>query len=57
MPPAGNLWLVGVRALVVASRRWNSWHRFTALALVALAVLTICAADSHDHNDDPSRQP
>ncbi|MBQ0988766.1 hypothetical protein PSH03_003849 [Micromonospora sp. PSH03] len=27
-------------------RHWNSWHRFTALALAALAVLTICAADA-----------
>lgn len=36
-------------------RHWNSWHRFTTLALAALAVLTICAADSHDRDDDPSR--
>jgi SRSO17 transposase len=27
-------------------RRWDSWHRFTTLALAALAVLTICAADA-----------
>ncbi|GAA4264201.1 hypothetical protein ACFQZ5_60950 [Dactylosporangium darangshiense] len=27
-------------------RRWNSWHRFTTLAMAALAVLTICAADA-----------
>jgi SRSO17 transposase len=25
-------------------RHWDSWHRFTTLALAALAVLTICAA-------------
>ena len=27
-------------------RRWSSWHRFTTLALAALAVLAICAADT-----------
>ena len=27
-------------------RRWMSWHRFTTLALAALAVLAICAADA-----------
>jgi anti-sigma-K factor RskA len=27
-------------------RRWTSWHRFTTLALAALAVLAICAADA-----------
>jgi SRSO17 transposase len=27
-------------------RRWDSWHRFTTLALAALAILTICAADA-----------
>lgn len=27
-------------------RRWTSWHRFTTLALAALAVLAICAADT-----------
>ncbi|MFD0973768.1 IS701 family transposase [Plantactinospora endophytica] len=31
-------------------RRWDSWHRFTTLALAALAVLAICAADA-THND------
>jgi hypothetical protein len=31
-------------------RRWNSWHRFTTLALAALAILAICAADTtQDH--------
>ncbi|GAA1535742.1 hypothetical protein GCM10009827_062600 [Dactylosporangium maewongense] len=30
-------------------RRWNSWHRFTTLAMAALAVLTICAADAATH--------
>ncbi|SCG14841.1 SRSO17 transposase [Micromonospora echinofusca] len=33
-------------------RRWNSWHRFTTLALAALAVLTICAADATDGPTD-----
>ncbi|MEV0005983.1 IS701 family transposase [Micromonospora sp. NPDC050980] len=34
-------------------RRWNSWHRFTTLALAALAVLTISAADAtHDEPTD-----
>jgi SRSO17 transposase len=27
-------------------RRWTSWHRFTTLALAALAILAICAADT-----------
>lgn len=27
-------------------RRWNSWHRFTTLAMAALAVLAICVADA-----------
>lgn len=27
-------------------RRWTSWHRFTTLALAALAVLAICTADA-----------
>ncbi|MGS2619778.1 IS701 family transposase [Micromonospora sp. LZ34] len=31
-------------------RRWDSWHRFTTLALAALAVLAICAADSARHD-------
>ncbi|MEU8164932.1 hypothetical protein AB0B97_00335 [Micromonospora sp. NPDC049004] len=30
-------------------RRWDSWHRFTILALAALAVLAICAADTAAH--------
>jgi SRSO17 transposase len=37
-------------------RRWNSWHRFTTLAMAALAVLTICLADSRDADDD-RKQP
>jgi anti-sigma-K factor RskA len=28
-------------------RRWTSWHRFTTLAMAALAILAICAADAH----------
>ena len=32
-------------------RRWQSWHRFTALALAALAVLAICAADTSTAED------
>jgi SRSO17 transposase len=27
-------------------RRWDSWHRFTTLAMAALTVLAICAADA-----------
>ncbi|MFC7549985.1 IS701 family transposase [Plantactinospora sp. GCM10030261] len=27
-------------------RRWTSWHRFTTLALAALAILAICTADT-----------
>jgi SRSO17 transposase len=37
-------------------RRWQSWHRFTTLALAALAILAICAADTspaHEH-DQPA---
>ena len=36
-------------------RRWTSWHRFTTLALAALAVLAICAADARtpDRHDQP----
>jgi SRSO17 transposase len=34
-------------------RRWQSWHRFTTLALAALAVLTLCAADNH-RSDRPA---
>ncbi|MEU7794851.1 IS701 family transposase [Micromonospora tulbaghiae] len=34
-------------------RRWDSWHRFTTLALAALTVLAICAADAtHDQPSD-----
>ncbi|MFY1597092.1 IS701 family transposase [Micromonospora sp. WMMD737] len=33
-------------------RRWDSWHRFTTLALAALAVLAICAADAAAHETD-----
>jgi SRSO17 transposase len=32
-------------------RRWSSWHRFTTLALAALAVLTLCAADTGSADD------
>jgi SRSO17 transposase len=41
-------------------RRWHSWHRFTTLALAALAVLTICAADDdnpHDTQPAPTTAP
>jgi SRSO17 transposase len=36
-------------------RRWTSWHRFTTLAIAALAVLAICAADARtpDHHGQP----
>ena len=33
-------------------RRWQSWHRFTTLALAALAVLTICTADTPQPDPD-----
>ena len=33
-------------------RRWTSWHRFTTLALAALAVLAICAADARAADRD-----
>ncbi|PWU45932.1 IS701 family transposase [Micromonospora sp. S4605] len=33
-------------------RRWDSWHRFTTLALAALAVLAICAADATTDDAD-----
>jgi SRSO17 transposase len=36
-------------------RRWDSWHRFTTLALAALAVLTICAADATTGERDTDR--
>jgi SRSO17 transposase len=32
-------------------RQWQSWHRFTTLALAALAILTICAADTNRRDD------
>ncbi|MBQ1022742.1 IS701 family transposase [Micromonospora sp. D93] len=31
-------------------RRWESWHRFTTLALAALAVLAICVANAAEDN-------
>jgi SRSO17 transposase len=37
-------------------RRWDSWHRFTTLAMAALAVLAICVADSRGPVGDPTRQ-
>jgi hypothetical protein len=37
-------------------RRWNSWHRFTTLAMAALAVLAICVAESRAANDEPAKQ-
>lgn len=38
-------------------RLWHSWHRFTTLALAALAVLALCTADARGdhqpgHHDD-----
>jgi SRSO17 transposase len=33
-------------------RRWTSWHRFTTLALAALAILAICAAEAAP-DDEP----
>jgi SRSO17 transposase len=37
-------------------RLWNSWHRFTTLAMAALAVLAICVADSRDPDNPPTQQ-
>jgi hypothetical protein len=37
-------------------RRWDSWHRFTTLALAALTVLAICAADAADAADAAERE-
>ena len=37
-------------------RRWSSWHRFTTLAMTALAVLAICVAESRDPDDRPAQQ-
>lgn len=37
-------------------RRWNSWHRFTTLAMAALAILAICAAQSRDRDDYRAQQ-
>jgi SRSO17 transposase len=37
-------------------RRWNSWHRFTTLAMAALAILAFCVADSRGADDDPTRK-
>ena len=32
-------------------RRWNSWHRWTTLAMLAHALLTVIAADARDNDD------
>lgn len=37
-------------------RRWDSWHRFTTLALAALAVLTLCAVDAHRDHARPDHE-
>jgi SRSO17 transposase len=38
-------------------RRWTSWHRFTTLALAALAILAICAADTSEPDMFDHDQP
>jgi SRSO17 transposase len=38
-------------------RRWQSWHRFTTLALAALAVLALCAAQSPSTGNGYDDQP
>jgi SRSO17 transposase len=37
-------------------RRWASWHRWTTLAMLALAFLTITAASEHSSSQPPSGQ-
>jgi anti-sigma-K factor RskA len=34
-------------------RRWTSWHRFSTLALAAVAVLAICVADTRTADRHP----
>ncbi|MBC8988933.1 hypothetical protein [Micromonospora chalcea] len=38
-------------------RFWNSWHRFTILAMAALATRAIGTADSHDPANDLAKKP
>jgi SRSO17 transposase len=40
-------------------RRWNSWHRFTTLAIAALAILAICTAEARtaDEPEHPDMIP
>jgi SRSO17 transposase len=37
-------------------RRWGSWYRWTTLAMLALAFLTIAAATEHAHHPAPAGQ-
>ena len=37
-------------------RRWDSWYRWTTLAMLALAFLTITAATEHAHCPPPDDQ-
>ena len=37
-------------------RRWNSWYRWTTLAMLALAFLTIAAATEHTRHPAPAGQ-
>jgi SRSO17 transposase len=37
-------------------RRWASWHRWTTLAMLALAFLTITTASEHAHSQAPNGQ-
>jgi hypothetical protein len=37
-------------------RRWVSWYRWSTLAMLALAFLTVTAAAEHARNPAPSRQ-
>ena len=37
-------------------RRWGSWYRWTTLAMLALAFLSIVAATEHSHHPPPADQ-
>jgi SRSO17 transposase len=37
-------------------RRWGSWYRWTTLAMLALAFLSIAAATEHSHHPPPADQ-
>jgi hypothetical protein len=37
-------------------RRWASWYRWTTLAMLATAFLTIADASEHTHSPEPAGQ-